>query len=83
MVAPRMIGSRVREAFVQGNGVPAYVAVAQDASSHALETALAWARGIGSTRAGVFKTTFAQETELDLFQEQALWPLLIRTMMMS
>jgi ketol-acid reductoisomerase len=83
MVAPRMIGARVRQSFVEGGGVPAYVAVAQDASGHALETALAWARGIGATRAGVFKTTFAQETELDLFQEQALWPLLVRTMMMS
>jgi ketol-acid reductoisomerase len=83
MVAPRMIGSRVRESFVQGSGVPSYIAVAKDESGHALETALAWSRGIGSTRAGVFKTTFAQETELDLFQEQALWPLLIRTMMLS
>jgi len=83
MVAPRMIGTVVREAFVKGSGAPAYVAVEQDASGHALETALAWARGIGATRAGVFKTTFAQETELDLFQEQALWPLLCRAMMMS
>jgi len=83
MVAPRMIGARVRESFVQGSGVPAYLAVAQDASGHALETALAWSRGIGATRVGAFKTTFAQETELDLFQEQALWPLLVRTMMMS
>jgi ketol-acid reductoisomerase len=83
MVAPRMIGARVREAFVQGSGVPSYIAVAKDESGHAQQTALAWARGIGSTRAGVFKTTFAQETELDLFQEQALWPLLVRTMMLS
>jgi len=83
MVAPRMIGTMVREAFARGSGAPAYIAVAQDASGHALETALAWARGIGATRAGAFKTTFAQETELDLFQEQALWPLLCRTMMMA
>jgi len=79
MVAPRMIGTEVRESFVEGRGAPAFVAVAQDASGHALETALAWARGIGATRAGAFKTTFAQETELDLFQEQAVWPLLFRT----
>jgi len=83
MVAPRMIGTMVRESFVNGHGSPAFVAVERDASGHALETALAWARGIGATRAGVFKTTFAQETELDLFQEQAVWPLLCRTMMMA
>ncbi|MGA2982527.1 MAG: ketol-acid reductoisomerase [Terriglobia bacterium] len=79
MVAPRMIGTEVRESFVDGRGAPAFIAVAQDASGHALETALAWARGIGATRAGAFKTTFAQETDLDLFQEQAVWPLLFRT----
>jgi ketol-acid reductoisomerase len=83
MVAPRMIGAEVRESFVDGRGAPAFIAVAQDATGHALETALAWARGIGATRAGAFKTTFAQETELDLFQEQGLWPLLTRTLMMS
>ncbi len=83
MVAPRMIGARVREAYAQGGGTPAFVAVAQDASGHALETALAWARGIGATRAGVLETTFAQETELDLFQEQGLWPALVRTMLLS
>ena len=79
MVAPRMIGTEVRESFVDGRGTPAFIAVGQDASGHALETALAWARGIGATRAGAFKTTFAQETDLDLFQEQAVWPLLFRT----
>jgi ketol-acid reductoisomerase len=79
MVAPRMIGTEVRESFVAGRGAPAFIAVAHDASGRALETALAWARGIGATRAGAFKTTFAQETELDLFQEQAVWPLLFRT----
>jgi len=81
MVAPRMIGVKVREAFEQGSGAPAFIAVAQDASGHALATALAWARGIGATRAGVLKTTFAQETELDLFQEQGLWPSLIRSLL--
>src|SRR5439155_21263499 len=83
MVAPRMIGTMVREAYTQGSGAPAFVAVAQDASGHALETALALARGIGATRVGVLPTTFAQETELDLFQEQGLWPLLVRTMTMA
>jgi ketol-acid reductoisomerase len=81
MVAPRMIGRRVRESFEQGGASPAFVAVTQDASGHAWETALAWARGIGATRAGVLKTTFAEETELDLFQEQGLWPLLVRVML--
>ena len=83
MVAPRMIGTMVREAYVGGGGAPAFVAVAQDASGNALRTALAFARGIGSTRAGVLETSFAQETELDLFQEQGLWPLLTRTMLMA
>lgn len=81
MVAPRMIGTIVRESFEKGNGAPAFVAVHQDATGRALETALAFARGIGATRAGVLKTTFAQETDLDLFQEQGLWPLLVRTML--
>lgn len=81
MVAPRMIGRMVRESFAAGQGAPAFVAVGQDATGHALETALAWARGIGATRAGVLKTTFAQETELDLFQEQGLWPLLVRALL--
>ena len=81
MVAPRMIGTIVRESFAAGKGSPAFIAVQQDATGHARETALALARGIGSTRAGVLETTFAQETELDLFQEQALWPLLVRTML--
>ena len=80
MVAPRMIGTIVRERYQQGAGAPAYVAVHQDATGHALETTLALARGIGATRAGVFKTTFGQETELDLFLEQGLWPLLTRAM---
>ncbi len=83
MVAPRMIGARVREAYLQGGGAPAFVAVAMDASGRAFATALAWARAIGATRAGVLETTFAQETELDLFQEQGLWPLLVRTMLLS
>lgn len=83
MVAPRMIGAVVREAYERGSGAPAFMAVHQDSSGHAFQTALAFARGIGATRAGALKTTFAQETELDLFQEQGLWPVLVRTMMMG
>jgi ketol-acid reductoisomerase len=81
MVAPRMIGTIVRESYTNGKGAPAFVAVEQDATGQALKTALAWSRGIGATRAGVLLTSFAQETELDLFQEQGLWPMLVRTML--
>jgi len=72
MVAPKAPGHRVREVFQAGGGVPALAAVAQDASGHALPDALAYAKGIGSTRAGVLLTTFAEETETDLFGEQAV-----------
>jgi ketol-acid reductoisomerase len=72
MIAPKAPGHRVREVFQQGGGVPALVAVHQDPSGHAMEDALAYAKGIGCTRAGVLKTTFAEETETDLFGEQAV-----------
>ena len=72
MVAPKAPGHRVREVYVEGGGVPALVAVHSDASGHALDDALAYAKAIGSTRAGVLKTTFAEETETDLFGEQAV-----------
>lgn len=72
MVAPKAPGHRVREVFVEGGGVPALVAVHQDASGHALDDALAYAKAIGCTRAGVLLTTFAEETETDLFGEQAV-----------
>ena len=72
MVAPKAPGHRVREVFVEGGGVPGLVAVHQDASGHALDDALAYAKGIGCTRAGVLLTTFAEETETDLFGEQAV-----------
>src|SRR6266496_1903573 len=72
MVAPKAPGHRVREVFEQGGGVPALVAVHQDASGHALEDALAYGKGLGCTRAGVLKTTFAEETETDLFGEQSV-----------
>ncbi len=77
MVAPRMIGVGVREHFVAGGGAPAFVAVEQDASGRAWSTTLALAKAIGSTRAGALRTTFAEETELDLFSEQAVWPAIL------
>ncbi len=72
MVAPKAPGHRVREVFTQGGGVPALVAVHQDASGDALANALAYARGLGCTRAGVLETTFTEETETDLFGEQVV-----------
>jgi ketol-acid reductoisomerase len=72
MVAPKSPGHLVRSEFQAGRGVPALVAVAQDASGHALADALAYARGIGCTRAGVLPTTFREETESDLFGEQVV-----------
>jgi ketol-acid reductoisomerase len=72
MVAPKAPGHRVREVFQEGQGTPALVAVHADASGSAIEDALAYAKGIGCTRAGVIETTFAEETETDLFGEQAV-----------
>jgi ketol-acid reductoisomerase len=72
MVAPKAPGTRVREVFVEGSGVPCLVAVAQDASGQAHPNALAYAKGIGGTRAGVLETTFLEETETDLFGEQVI-----------
>ena len=72
MVAPKAPGHRVREVFEHGGGVPGLVAVEQDASGNALQDALAYAKGIGCTRAGVLQTTFTEETETDLFGEQAV-----------
>ena len=72
MVAPKGPGHIVRRIFEQGYGTPALVAVAQDASGSALDLALAYAHGIGATRAGVIETTFLEETETDLFGEQAV-----------
>jgi ketol-acid reductoisomerase len=72
MIAPKSPGHRVRETFQAGQGVPALLAVHQDASGKAKELALSYAAGIGSTRAGVLYTTFAEETETDLFGEQAV-----------
>src|SRR3954463_1969376 len=72
MVAPKGPGHIVRRLFTEGYGTPALVAVAQDASGQAFDRALAWAAGIGATRAGVLETTFMEETESDLFGEQAV-----------
>jgi ketol-acid reductoisomerase len=72
MVAPKSPGHRVREVFVEGSGVPCLFAVHQDASGHARQDALAYAKGIGGTRAGVLETTFLEETETDLFGEQTV-----------
>jgi ketol-acid reductoisomerase len=72
LVAPKAPGHRVREVFTEGGGVPGLVAVEQDASGNALAQALSYAKGIGCTRAGVLETTFTEETETDLFGEQAV-----------
>ena len=72
MVAPKAPGHRVREVFTEGSGVPSLVAIHQDATGNALANALAYAKGIGSTRAGVLETTFEEETETDLFGEQTV-----------
>ena len=72
MVAPKSPGHLLRRVYEQGAGVPSLLAVYQDATGRAKETALAYADAIGSTRAGVIETTFAEETETDLFGEQAV-----------
>jgi ketol-acid reductoisomerase len=72
MIAPKAPGHRVRELFTEGVGVPALVAIAQDASGKALENALAYAFALGCLKAGVIETTFKEETESDLFGEQAV-----------
>ncbi|HEY6509111.1 MAG TPA: ketol-acid reductoisomerase, partial [Vicinamibacterales bacterium] len=72
MVAPKAPGHRVREVFKEGGGTPGLLAVHQDATGQGRATALAYARGIGCTRAGVIETTFSEETETDLFGEQAV-----------
>ncbi len=72
MIAPKGPGALVRRMYEEGKGVPCLVAIYQDASGSALKTALAYAKGIGGTRAGVIETTFNEETETDLFGEQAV-----------
>jgi len=72
MVAPKGPGHLVRRQFVEGKGVPCLIAVEQDATGEAFAKALAYAKGIGGTRAGVIETTFKEETETDLFGEQVV-----------
>ncbi|MGH9104181.1 MAG: ketol-acid reductoisomerase [Acidimicrobiales bacterium] len=72
MVAPKGPGHLVRRTYVDGGGVPSLIAVAQDATGKARELALSYAHAIGATRAGVLETTFAEETETDLFGEQVV-----------
>ena len=72
MVAPKSPGHLVRRTFEDGKGVPCLVAVAQDATGNAMDLALSWAKGIGGMRAGVIETNFKDETETDLFGEQAV-----------
>ena len=72
MVAPKAPGHRMREVFTRGSGVPGLLAIHQDPSGEAREIGLAYAKGVGCTRAGVLDTTFKEETETDLFGEQAV-----------
>ena len=72
MIAPKAPGHRVREIFTQGAGVPGLLAIHQNPSGNAVQDALAYAKGIGCTRAGVLDTTFKEETETDLFGEQVV-----------
>ena len=72
MIAPKAPGHRVREIFPEGQGVPGLLAIYQDATGQAKPIALAYAKGLGCTRAGVIETTYAEETETDLFGEQAV-----------
>jgi ketol-acid reductoisomerase len=72
MIAPKAPGPLVRRTYEEGSGTPGLVAIHQDATGRAMERALAYGKGIGCTRAGVIETTFAEETETDLFGEQAV-----------
>jgi len=72
MIAPKAPGHRVREVFTEGGGVPSLIAIHQDATGKAKELALSYAKGTGATRAGVIETSFKEETETDLFGEQAV-----------
>jgi ketol-acid reductoisomerase len=72
MIAPKAPGHRVREVFVEGGGTPGLLAVHQDVTGNGRKLALSYGRAIGCTRAGVIETTFAEETETDLFGEQAV-----------
>jgi ketol-acid reductoisomerase len=72
MIAPKGPGHLVRRTYLEGSGVPCLIAIYQDYSGDTKDLALSWAKGIGGTRAGVIETTFKDETETDLFGEQAV-----------
>lgn len=73
----RMIGSSVRSLYQKGKGFPCFVSVEQDGSGAGMATALAISRGIGATKAGAIESSAREETAMDLFAEQALWPNII------
>ncbi|KAI0068232.1 IlvN-domain-containing protein [Artomyces pyxidatus] len=77
MVAPRMIGSSVRSLYVKGKGFPCFVSVEQDGSGNGLSISLALSRAIGATKTGAIASSVREETAMDLFAEQALWPNII------
>ncbi|KAL0071862.1 hypothetical protein AAF712_000784 [Marasmius tenuissimus] len=77
MVAPRMIGSSVRSLYEKGKGFPCFVSVEQDGTGNGLPTALALSRAIGATKAGAIASSAREETAMDLFAEQGLWPNII------
>jgi ketol-acid reductoisomerase len=77
MVAPRMIGAGVRERYLRAEPYPCFVSVEQDVSGHALSFALSIARGIGATRGGAIASSAQEEAALDLFSEQAIWPVIM------
>lgn len=79
MVAPRMIGTSVRSRYESGQGFPCFVSVEQDGTSKAWDVALALCRGIGATKGGVIESSAKEETLMDLFAEQAIWPAIIAT----
>ena len=81
MVAPRMIGAGVRERFVRGEAYPCFVSVERDTSGQGLGLALSIARGIGATRGGAVASSAKEEAALDLFSEQAGWPVNLATML--
>lgn len=76
LIAPQAVGQQVREGYVEGSGFPSFVAVQQDTTGHAWERVLAIAKALGALRGGALELTFQQETELDLFTQQALLPAL-------
>jgi ketol-acid reductoisomerase len=80
MVAPRMIGAGVRDRFVRGEPYPCFVSVEREVSGQALSLALSIARGIGATRGGAVASSAREEAALDLFSEQAVWPIILATL---